>query len=185
MNDDPTTAAERVTILLAQQGDRSAFARLIDTYDRRLLYFIRRMLGDSDGALDILQTVWLIVLKKLPRLKSPAAFRVWLYRITHDQVVSFLRRKSRWPQSLADPPVPDDSDSTDSTDATIENVELIHRALQDLSVPHRQVLTLQFLEDLTIDETAAILDCNPGTVKSRLHYGKQALRRRIKELLHE
>ncbi|MCA9066853.1 MAG: sigma-70 family RNA polymerase sigma factor, partial [Planctomycetaceae bacterium] len=146
MNEDQANAEERLKVLLAQQGDRTAFTWLIETYDRRLLYYIRRILGDSDGALDILQSVWLIVLRKLTQLKSPEAFRVWLYRIAHDQTVSYLRKKSRWPVNLAESASRQELHDSDATGEVTENAELIHRALQDLSVEHRQVLTLQFLE---------------------------------------
>src|SRR6476659_8260300 len=88
---------ERLIVLCAQQGNRDAFSRLVDLYDRRLLYFIRRILGESDCALDVLQSVWLIVHRKLGKLKAPDAFRVWVYRIAHDQAISELRRKSRRP----------------------------------------------------------------------------------------
>ena len=65
-------------------------------------------------------------------------------------------------------------------DAAFENAELVHQAnCTGLSVDHRRVLTLRFLEDMTIEEIAEVVGCSPGTVKSRLHYAKLALRRRI------
>ena len=68
---------ERLAVLLARQGDREALSRLIDAYDKRLLYFIRRILGDSDRSLDVLQSVWLTVHRQLRHLDSVDAFRVW------------------------------------------------------------------------------------------------------------
>ncbi len=68
-------------------------------------------------------------------------------------------------------------------DATFDDAELVHAALVGLSVDHRRVLTLRFLEDMPIEEIAEVVGCAPGTVKSRLHYAKLALRRRIEELL--
>src|SRR5262245_1011408 len=93
VRDDLQPLRERLTVLCAQQGDREAFSRLVDWYDRRLLYFIRRILGDTDGALDVLQSVWLDVFRQLARLNVPDAFRVWLYRIAHDRAITELRRK--------------------------------------------------------------------------------------------
>jgi RNA polymerase sigma-70 factor (ECF subfamily) len=66
--------------------------------------------------------------------------------------------------------------------AAFDNAELVHVALQDLSVDHRRVLTLRFLEDMSIEEIAEVVGLSSGTVKSRLHYAKFALRRRIEEL---
>jgi RNA polymerase sigma-70 factor (ECF subfamily) len=173
---------ERLVVLCAQEGNREAFSRLVDLYDRRLLYFIYRILGDSDGALDVLQSVWLIVHRKLRKLKSPDAFRVWLYRLAHDQATTELRRKSRRPVPVDNfettQPANDANDDTESFDSA----ELVHAALQDLSVDHRRVLTLRFLEDMSTEEIAEVIGLPTGTVKSRLHYAKIALRQRIKEL---
>jgi RNA polymerase sigma-70 factor (ECF subfamily) len=172
---------ERLTILLAQRGDRDAFRRLMDAYDPRLLYFVRRILGDADGALDVLQSVWLTVHRRLGDLQAPRAFRVWVYRIAHDLAVTELRRRTRRPVLFEELPVEQAGDE----DTSFEDAELVHAALLGLSVDHRRVLTLRFLEDMTIEEIAAVLGCGPGTVKSRLHYARAALRRRIQEMLDE
>ena len=71
----------------------------------------------------------------------------------------------------------DFSDDVESSEEfTVEDAELAHAALAKLSLPHREVLTLFFLEDLSIDEMSQILAVAPGTVKSRLHYAKKALK---------
>jgi RNA polymerase sigma-70 factor (ECF subfamily) len=170
---------ERLMVLCAQEGNREAFSRLVDLYDRRLLYFICRILGDSDGALDVLQSVWLIVHRKLRKLRAPDAFRVWLYRIAHDQATIELRRKSRRPMNVDNVESIQPADDPSDDAASFDNAELVHLALQDLSVEHRRVLTLRFLEDMS---TAEVVGLPSGTVKSRLHYAKIALRHRIKEL---
>jgi len=174
---------ERLLIACARNGDRAAFSALVDAYDRRLLYFIRRILGETGDALDVLQTVWLQVHRGLTKLRAADAFRVWLYRIAHDLAISELRRSARWPlamDSQESAPAVDDS----GPDA-FENAELVHMALTHLSIDHRRVLSLRFLEDMPIAEIAQVLGENEGTIKSRLHYAKRALRMRIEELKHE
>jgi RNA polymerase sigma-70 factor (ECF subfamily) len=183
LTDDLDRIEERLTVLLAQEGDRDAFGRLVDRYDKRLLYFVRRILGETDGALDLLQSVWLIVHRRLRKLKSPDAFRVWLYRIAHDQAVTELRRKIRRPVVIEETTACEPLDAASLDDSAFENAELVHVALRDLSVDHRRVLTLRFLEDMSIEEIAEVVGCGSGTVKSRLHYAKAALRSRIEELL--
>ncbi|MGL4555130.1 MAG: RNA polymerase sigma factor [Gemmataceae bacterium] len=180
---DARELEEQLTVLLAQQGDREAFRRLVDAYDARLLYFVRRILGDADGALDVLQSVWLAVHRRLVGLQCPSAFRVWVYRIAHDLAVTEVRRRTRRPVLFEDVPPEQAADAAD--DAAFEDAELVHRALLGLSVDHRRVLTLRFLEDMPIGEIAAVVGCGPGTVKSRLHYARAALRRRIEEMLDE
>jgi RNA polymerase sigma-70 factor (ECF subfamily) len=183
-DDDLMHVNERLTVLRAQQGDREAFSRLVDSYDKRLLYFVRSILGNAEGALDILQAVWLIVHRKLRELESPDAFRVWLYRIVHHQAVSYLRKRSKYPVIVEQCETIPEANSASVTELMFDNAEMVHVAMQGLSVDHRRVLTLRFLEDMTIDQIAKVIDCSPGTVKSRLHYAKDALRRRIEEQLN-
>jgi RNA polymerase sigma-70 factor (ECF subfamily) len=176
---------ERLTVLLAQQGNREAFSKLVELYDQRLLYFIRRILGSADGVLDILQSVWLTVHRKFGKLRSPDAFRVWLYRIAHDHAISELRRKSRRPLLVEEADTIETVDDASVDESAFEDAELVHVALKSLSVDQRRVLVLRFLEDMTIEEISEVIGCNPGTVKSRLHYAKVALRRRIEGLTDE
>jgi RNA polymerase sigma-70 factor (ECF subfamily) len=182
MHDRPEQSEETLLVLSARQGDPAAFRSLVERYDRRLLYFVRRMLDDPEEGFDVLQRVWTNVFRQLPRLQTPQAFRVWLYRIAHDQAVSALRKK-RIEISIESLPlngVPDDNQK----EAAFETAEALHVALQSLSVDHRRVLTLRFLEDMSLEEIATVLDCSTGTIKSRLHYARAALRRRIEEDEH-
>ena len=169
---------EAELVLLAQQGDGEAFRALVELYDRRLLYFIRRILDETEEAFDVLQEVWLRVHRDLRDLRSPCAFRVWLYRIAHDRTISALRR-SRHVMPLEELPPGDVPVAPDLPDSMFEAADLVHVALTALSVDHRRVLTLRFLEDMSIQEIADVMECSIGTVKSRLHYAKAALGRRI------
>jgi RNA polymerase sigma-70 factor (ECF subfamily) len=174
----PRGASEETElVLLAQQGDGEAFRTLVELYDRRLLYFIRRILDETEEAFDVLQEVWLRVHRDLRDLRSPRAFRVWLYRIAHDRTISALRR-SRRAIPLEELP-PGEVPVVDLPDSIFEAADLVHVALTALSVDHRRVLTLRFLENMSIQEIADVTECSTGTVKSRLHYAKAALGRRI------
>lgn len=183
--DDRLRAAdERLAILLARQGDATGLQRLMSLYDRRLLYFIRRILGEADGALDVLQSVWLTVHRRIADLHHDAAFRVWLYRIAHDTAVSELRKKLKRPVVLSE--LEPDHLPADARDEELacDNAEWVHRGLLALSPEHRQVLTLRFLESMSVEEIAAVTACSPGTVKSRLYYSKRALRHHIERMMH-
>jgi RNA polymerase sigma-70 factor (ECF subfamily) len=119
------------------------------------------------------------------KLQSAAAFRVWVYRIAHDQAVSELRRKARRPVMFEDIPTGRPPEPTGDDDTAFEDAELVHAALVGLSIDHRRVLTLRFLEDMSIEEIAQVVGCGVGTVKSRLHYAKAALRHQNEELRDE
>lgn len=169
---------ERLLVAQAQQGDASAFQVLVRACEPRLLYFIRRFEQDEHRAADVMQDVWLTVFEKLRRLRSANAFRGWVYRIAHDRLVTHIRRDRRSPQLM---------DVSDADVASVDEfvrselAEAVHEALGRLSADHRAVLTLRFLEDLSLAEIAEVLRERLGTVKSRLHYAKAALRRRLQE----
>jgi RNA polymerase sigma-70 factor, ECF subfamily len=181
---DTSTDQERLWVRAAQSGDVEAFRRLLDVYDRRLLYFVRRFLPDVHQAFDVMQDVWLTVFRRLPALRAPGAFRVWLYQIAHDKVVSLLRRHRREEEAYAN--LRDHhADATDGDhELTFDRAELVHQALERLSPEHREVLLLRFLEGLSLEDIARAVGCGAGTVKSRLHYAKQALRQHLEKLSH-
>jgi RNA polymerase sigma-70 factor (ECF subfamily) len=176
---------EQGWILRARQGDTEAFRSLVDACERRLLYFILRFLPDAHQALDVLQEVWLTVFRRLPGLRAPEAFSTWLYQITHDKVVSLVRRQRRERGVYEDLGNGRVAEAEDQQDFSREDAEAVHRALGLLSVEHREVLTLRFLEDMRLEEIAEALRCSLGTVKSRLHYARRALRHEMEKLTHE
>jgi RNA polymerase sigma-70 factor (ECF subfamily) len=111
----------------------------------------------------------------VPRLADAGAFRAWLYRIARDRAWREHRRP-RPPHRPLDEDDLIDPDAEEST-FTAEDVQRVHAALDELVAEHREVLVLRFLEDLTYEEMARIVGCQLGTVRSRLHYAKRALRR--------
>jgi RNA polymerase sigma-70 factor (ECF subfamily) len=91
---------ERLLVSRAQAGDSAAFRTLILSLETRLFYFIRRLVSDEHRAADILQDVWLTAFQKLRRLREPAAFRGWVYRIAHDRAATTTWRESRSAETL-------------------------------------------------------------------------------------
>lgn len=176
---------EQLWVLQAQQRDQEAFRSLVDLYGRRLLYYVRRLLAGDDCAVDAVQEVWLTVFRRIGSLQAPEAFRVWLYKIAHDQAVSVLRRQRRAQEVHQD--FAEQNEATDPCDemGLLEQAELVHLALDQISPLHRDVLTLRFLEDLSLEEIAKVVGCTLGTAKSRLHYGRHALRQKIEEMSHD
>jgi RNA polymerase sigma-70 factor (ECF subfamily) len=175
---------ERLWVLRAQRGDVEAFRLLVERHDRRLLYFVLRLLPNRDRALDILQDTWLTLVRRLANLRSPDAFRVWLYQIAHDRVVDVLRRE-RCQRSAFEVLREGAFEALPSHEELIDQADLVHHALDQLSADHREVLLLRFLEDLSLEEISATLRCSLGTVKSRLHYARRALRQEVERLVHE
>jgi RNA polymerase sigma-70 factor (ECF subfamily) len=164
-------------VLRFRRGDKSAFEELVRAWEKRLFYFIRRLVDDEQDAWDILQQTWIRVLSGIGAVREPASLGPWLYRVArnaafnHGQVNATYHRFLKNYQAAA-PPSADEA----SAPVDFETAEALHRGLVRLPVPHREVLTLFFLEDFSIDQIAHILDVPAGTVKSRLHHAKKALR---------
>lgn len=176
---------EEIWVFQAQRGDEEAFGRLMDRYDRKLVYYLMRFTASTEEALDIAQDVWISVFRGLRKLHNPGVFRAWLYRIAHAKVVSQIRKHVREEQVLESFSA-EQGQSLDDEEPISGNPELVSRALAVLSPEHREVLVLRFLEDMSLDEIAHALECRLGTVKSRLHYAKQALKQQIDmEVRHE
>jgi RNA polymerase sigma-70 factor (ECF subfamily) len=166
---------EAIWVSEAQAGDADAFVRLLHRHERPLLYYLRRLVPNADDALDLHQEVWLDAYRGLKSLQIPAAFRAWLYRIAHHKAARFVRneiRQERFTATLLEA-----QDETSGAAAEIElAAEALHKALEILPPHHREILVLHYLRDLSTQEVAAVLDCHPGTVKSRLYHARIALR---------
>jgi RNA polymerase sigma-70 factor (ECF subfamily) len=165
-------------VLRCRRGDPEAWRELVGLFERRLLYYIRRLLSNERDAWDALQQTWMEAFRNLRTLREPRALRPWLYRIAHRRAISLRRAKIRdLPE--ADDPVDVEQVAEQATEAEwkLDAAEHVHQALDRLSLSHRQVITLFFLEEMSIDEICDVVGVPPGTVKSRLHYAKLALRR--------
>ena len=173
----PSGAAIEVELLLhrCRNGDCSAWAELIARWERRLFYYICRLVSKESDAWDILQQTWVRVYRSIDRLRDPSRLAPWLYRIARNTALShskaFAAQQQRIDTDAAVDDLPDDPEIPATWQA-----EVVHAALVKLSLPHREVLTFFFLQDLSIEQIAEVIDVPAGTVKSRLHYAKQAIR---------
>jgi RNA polymerase sigma-70 factor (ECF subfamily) len=161
-------------ILRCRRGDPGALEELVRHWGNRLFYYIRRLVDNDEDAWDALQETWLKVVKSIGSLKEPRVLPMWLYRIARNTAISHLRGRYADHVAIDDAELGDIEAESDSF--TFEDEEQVHYALGRVSLPHREVLTLYFLEDLSLEEIAEVLDTPVGTVKSRLHYAKNALR---------
>jgi len=174
---------DELLIVRCQQGDRQALEDLVRLYEKRLLYYIRKLVSNEQDAWNILQDTWLKVLRSIDRLKDPRLLTVWLYHITRNTIMDYHRGKYadilRFQQDDCEASLPNDS-----APILIDNVQLVHHCLGQLSPPHREVLTLHFLEEMPLEAIAAITNTSVGTVKSRLFYAKQNLKIQIEKEMH-
>jgi RNA polymerase sigma-70 factor, ECF subfamily len=173
MTDLADDAYRRLLVLRCQVGDRGAFEELVRHAQPRLERFLRKMLTGEANVDDVIQDVWMDVLRGIGRLSDPAALLPWLYRIAHNRAFSMLRR--RRPMAVIDD---DDVQAPgEETSFTFEDRQAVHAAMDQLAAEHREVLLLRFMEDLSYEEIAEVTGCQLGTVRSRIHNAKRQLRR--------
>jgi RNA polymerase sigma-70 factor (ECF subfamily) len=165
---------DELLALRCQTGAAGAFAELVREMERPLLYFVAKVAGEP-AALDVLQDVWLKAFRTIDRLAEPKRLRPWLYRLARGLAIDRVRktradalRESEHARELEGAGAEPTFDADDAA--------AIHRALDALPLPLREVLVLHFLEELPLAEVAAVVGCPEGTVKSRLHAAKRALR---------
>lgn len=167
---------ERSLVEQAQRGDREAFTRLAFELSDRLFAVAHRILRDFDSAGDALQVTLLRIWRDLPTLRDPGLVEAWAYRVLvracHDELRK-LRRQAPALHLLAVDGAEDDPA------ISIADREQLDRAFRTLTTEQRAAIVLQYYRDLTLSEIADVLQVPIGTVRSRLHYAKRALRSAI------
>ena len=176
MSATPQSLYEQTLVIRSQLGDEAAFAELLELHAPRLLLFAQRMLQSSpESVADVTQEIWIAIYRALPRLLDVSKFRPWAFRIARDRIYREYRRRKlpAWPADeaqLAEAP------ESAELDSTIDREEL-HRCLQVISPEHREALVLRFLEEMSYEEIAHATNSSMGTVRSRIHYGKEAFKK--------
>ncbi len=166
----------QLLILRHRGGDSAALPELVELWERPLLYYLRRLLDSEADAWDALQESWLRAVRDLHRLRDERAFPAWIYTIARNAAFS-ARRGRRAVEPLPEEGAGDDA-RTEAPEPALDGWDPmdVHAALARLSLAHRDVLTLHFLEGFSIAEIGAITGTPGGTVKSRLFHAKRAMR---------
>lgn len=175
---DRDDAADELIVVRCQLGDRSAFDALIARWAAPLAAYARRVTQDSEAAAELTQDIWLRVFRGIGRLRDPQRFRSWLFGIAHRAFADRLR------QRYAALPLADTNADTaiDETARDHETLDCVERGLASIPPAEREILTLFYLQELSIAEIAEALSIAPGTVKSRLHRARHALREALDEV---
>src|SRR5262249_422903 len=152
-------ARETRWVLLAQTGDLEAFDNLLKSIQEPIYRYIFHIVGKQHLAEDILQEVFIRVYKKLRYLRNPELFRAWVYRMASREAFRHLKREGEWSDQIRDEQVMEaipDPRMADRFDS--EMAECLPRLLENISPASRAVIVLHYIDELSIDEIAAVLE---------------------------
>ncbi|OIU73039.1 RNA polymerase sigma factor SigW [Rossellomorea aquimaris] len=174
------------------KGDQSAFAELVELYKDKVFQICFRMLGNRHEAEDIAQEAFIRAYVNIETFNQNRKFSTWLFRIATNLCIDRIRKKkpdyyldaevagtdglTMYSQVAADVQMPEDE---------VENMELqetIQKEISKLPEKYRSVIVLKYIEELPLQEISEILDMPLGTVKTRVHRGREALRKQLKSL---
>jgi RNA polymerase sigma-70 factor (ECF subfamily) len=177
VTEDWAQLSDELLAIRCQLGEPGALDTLVTRWHEPLSKYVRRLVGDSSAAAEVLQDVWLRILRALPRLREPARVRSWVFAIAHRVVMDRFRAEYAQ-QSETDIDVDNVADF-DEADDTADRVEELQTALDRLPAVEREVLVLFYLRELTLSQIADALEVPVGTVKSRLFRARRLLRQAL------
>lgn len=183
----------------AQEGDREAFQTLVERYQEKVYSICYGKVKDEQDAKDVSQDVFVKIFRYIENFNQESSFYTWLYRITVNTCIDYLRKQSRRKEV--------DYDDTIQTDEEVEGNELLMpsklginpdkelgrkelrkkmlEALDTLSEKHRTILTLREVEGLSYKEMAEVLEISKGTVMSRLYHARQYFQEALEDYVDE
>ncbi|MRH43828.1 RNA polymerase sigma factor SigW [Aquibacillus halophilus] len=175
-----------------KKGDQSAFEDVVAFYQNRVYQICYRIIGNSHEAEDLAQEAFIRAYVNIHSFDTRRKFSTWLYRIATNITIDRIRKKKpdyfldaqikgtdgldMYSQLPADQPLPEDE---------VESIELqnyIQEEIMKLPAKYRSVIALRFVDELSLNEISEVLDIPVGTVKTRIHRGREALRKRLRHV---
>ncbi|QOR66816.1 RNA polymerase sigma factor SigW [Cytobacillus suaedae] len=175
-----------------KNGDQNAFAEIVELYKDKVFQLCYRMLGNRHEAEDIAQEAFLRAYVNIHSYDTKRKFSTWLYRIATNLSIDRIRKKkpdyyldaevagteglTMYSQVAADVSLPEDEVES------LELQETIQKEILKLPDKYRSVIVLKYIDELSLKEISEILDLPVGTVKTRIHRGREALRNQLRHL---
>jgi RNA polymerase sigma-70 factor (ECF subfamily) len=172
------------------KGDQNAFGEIIEIYKDKVYQICYRMLGNRHEAEDMAQEAFIRAYVNIHRFNIELKFSTWLYRIATNLCIDRIRKKK--PDYYLDAEVPGTeglnmysqiSSDTRLPEDDVESLELqtlIQTEISKLPDKYRAVIVLKYIEELSLNEISEILELPLGTVKTRIHRGREALRKQLR-----
>jgi RNA polymerase sigma-70 factor (ECF subfamily) len=186
-------SADAQLVRRVQKGDKGAFDLLVLKYQHKIVNLVMRYVRDPDLALDITQEAFLKAYRALPRFRGDSAFYTWLYRIAVNTAKNHLAAARRRPMDveldLQDPEQYDlhaklkETDTPEGVTLSKELRETVEKAIEALPEDLRTAIVLRELDGMSYEEIAQTMDCPVGTVRSRIFRARDAIGKKIGNLI--
>jgi RNA polymerase sigma-70 factor (ECF subfamily) len=174
---------EQLPVTQARSGEPAAWDTLFRRYQLPLYVYVFELVRDEQASLDIVQETFINAARHIGGLREDGKFGSWLFGIAHQKCIQRWRKQGREAAALGEIATAPAESEDDPAELLIraEQEAAVMMLLNRLPVPQRSVLLLHFVEDFPLEDIAAITGAALGTVKSRLHYAKKALKKLIEE----
>jgi len=177
----------------ALKGDQQAFAEIVGLYQDKLYHMAFRMLGSRQEAEDVVQEAFLRVYRNLDRYDEGMKFSTWIYRIATNLCIDRLRKRKATYSLDAESAehegldgyavIPNDDRTPESEMLLSETQRIVRQAIETLPAKYKSVMVLRYLHDLSLQEIGEVLDMPVTTVKTRVHRGREFLRKKLERKL--
>jgi RNA polymerase sigma-70 factor (ECF subfamily) len=174
---------EQLPVAQARSGEPAAWDTLFRRYQLPLYVYAFELVRDEQASLDIVQETFINAARHIGSLREDEKFGSWLFGIAHQKCIQRWRKQGREASGLAELAAAPEEFTEDPAELLIraEQEAAVMKLLNRLPVPQRSLLLLHFVEDFPLEDIATITGAALGTVKSRLHYAKKALKKLIED----
>jgi RNA polymerase sigma-70 factor (ECF subfamily) len=185
----PVASADSDLVVRAIAGREDGFEELVRRYQRPIVAYVYRMVGDYDAALDLTQEVFIKVYNSLARYRAEYKFSTWIYRIAHNAAIDHLRRHNTRFEDLEresgdgsgsyERPLASGAPTPEQLSERSERRAEIEEVVENLSPAYRELITLRHALDFSYDEIAEVTGLPLGTVKNRIFRAREAMREEL------
>lgn len=175
---------DELLIIRCQENDQEAIGLLWKRWQPRILKWAIGFLNDKEDAYEIAQESWLSIFKSIHKLKDPALFRFWAYRIVQRRSADFIKDQQRSRKAAKESLMGVSGIAHIEVEHEDKVGAMLH-TIKELPVLHQEMLRLFYLEKFSVKMISKFLELPEGTVKSRLFYARRELKNKLKEMNHE
>lgn len=172
---------EEIVLLMSRRETQEKGMKMImDTYQSRLYWYIRRIIADEDLAKDVLQEVFIKAYQNFSQFKKESKLYTWLYRIASNEALQQLNKQNKMPKV-------EDAEEYLAGQMASENINesevqrLLTEAIQSLPEKQKMVFSLRYYEEMPYEEMSKVLDMSVGTLKTNYHYAREKVEQYILE----